>query len=1094
MVEIIEMKCRNRSCKNKEMEVYGPYVQRRRDVREIPYGERYYTILCPICGNEFSLSVAKYRKMQEEKKKKRFEKELKETTAGLPPREKLKKRYELIEKYYGKEKAEKFKREKLEKRALTDELCPVCKKAFLYAKYKDDGTVRHYYCSDPDCPAHLRVIKSHELKEKRERIIKRYKRERAPFWRPISRWKKRREVFGPSRRGRRKIYREEKRPLKESYLETKRAYRDEKREVKEAYKRGEMSRAEYYKRKTSILNRFRKEKEGYKERVHKAKKRRLGKPTRKVQEFIENRWGKDVMKAFIVILFAALGFAISGAFGSILFLFGFLSLALYYIFPSPDEETPPRELARQLKENPLTWRMVGSRAFLRNPHTVWGFLKTIFKLSTFILFIFGVWYSPMVPFKNIVLIILCFGAYFSLKMTYNTHMPHQFIESVIRFGLLGAFFIPWVIFYGIFQSGLLALLAMAFFMIPPIAEDKQNTETFAMYEMFDKFIFFGFMLVALIASGVLPLPWIGDVGWKLTGTLQWTFLYFWVVSFVAGFFSPAQTRPAMGFIMLGAATIIYGIGPGAQEFGTALLGPWYPVIQNLFSSIAKPFAEVFGQFANTFGSALMLLVNPVGYAQSIMNGTYVRDSTTGLQGAYGIEIERFEVMPIYTESPYVVSVMVKNKGAFEARNVRVILVPSANVPREEKSWVWGVKEAVLIIPRTTVAAGGWNPLSIEVHMPFLRPNITMTEEGLGFVEEPDTDRGITQNCKDDKRCVFAIDNMTKLQTSQANFYSDGIMCPAVVNYGLMTKEKAKVLPFIGMIQYDYNISSNLEVEAMSKEEWNRKVEEMELQPRFKKLTTFTNAPVMLNVDTLEQPILEGSPFHIALNIVSAHRKGRVVGNATVRLEIPTNFTRGKGEENLPPCVPDKIKPKIIKQDDTTTLLEWKGLSEPYAIFCSFPPIKVPEGPTITYMVRADASYTFTKWDTLDTRMQFGGTACCKEEEDCPIPRQICDTSTNKCGAGAAATLEERLNAIEQQLDEIDTRIKSVEEKTVEDWKQIITMLQNLKTSVQSDWDSASEEEKSRSQEAYNALIETIDNAINTSKEACKELNNDADCV
>ena len=808
------------------------------------------------------------------------------------------------------------------------------------------------------------------------------------------------EKRGKQERGRRRQFRRDVRTAGTDWL-TRQGFADiqDFRQRATAAQRGALRKhlgGERQKLRTDVLRETPKEAE---ERERgRAKRRRAHRLRRRIPNYIENRWGKEVMKVFTMIIFVALGIAISGAFGSILFLFGFLSWALYYIFPSPDEGTPPRELARQLKENPLTWRMVGSRAFLRNPHTVWGVLKTVFKLSTFILFIFGVWYSPIVPLKNIVLIVLCFGAYFSLKMTYNTHMPHQFIESVIRFGLLGAFFIPWVIFYGIFQSGLLALLAMAFFMIPPIAEDKQNTETFGMYVMADKFIFFGLMVVALIASGVLPLPWFGDIGWKLTGTLQWTFLYFWVVSFVAGFFSPAQTRPAMGFIMLTGATIIYGIGPGAQEFGTALLGPWYPVIQNLFSSIAKPFADVFGQFANTFGNALLLLTNPVGYAQSIMNGSYVRDSTTGLQGAYGLEIERFEAMPIYTQNPYVVSVMLKNKGAFEAYNVTVMLFPSDNAPREEKSWVWGVKEAVLIIPRTAVAVGGWNPLNIKVHMPFMRPNITMTEDGLGFVEEPDTDRGITQKCIDDSICALALVSMSRLQTSQANFYSDGIMCPAVVEYALLTKEKAKVLPFIGMIQYDYAISSNLEVEAMSRTEWNRQVVEGELQPRFKKFTTFTNAPAMLNLDTLEQPILEGSPFHIALNILSAQKKGRIVGNATVRLEIPTAFLEGEGVK--PNCVPKK--PDKLESKGETTILTWNGLVEPHAIFCNFLPMKVPSGPTITYMVRANASYRFSKWDILDTRIQFGGTACCKPGEAaskwCPIPNQICRADFT-CGAG-----------------------------------------------------------------------------------------------
>jgi hypothetical protein len=676
----------------------------------------------------------------------------------------------------------------------------------------------------------------------------------------------------------------------------------------------------------------------------------------------------------------------------------------------------------------------------------------------------------MVPFKNIVLIIVCFAGYFSLRGTYQTKpfMAHQYIESVIRFALLGAFFIPWVIFYGIFQSGLLALLAMAFFTIPPIAETEEEGEK-EFLGMFFRFLFAGLMLVALIASGVLG-EWIPmfTATWQLTGTLRWTFLYFWGISFIAGFFSPTKTRPAMGFIMLGAATIIYGIGPGAQEFGTALLGPWYPVIQNLFSSIAKPFADVFGQFANTFGNALLLLTNPVGYAQSIMNGSYVRDTTTGLTGAYGLEIERFEAMPIYTQSPYVVSIMLKNKGAFEARNITVTLFPSNNTPREEREWSW------IPIPGLT-------------YLPVLRDSMNMGD--LGFKDM--SERGVkVQDCSINsyKSCNWYINGtMSKLQTVQANFYSNGTMCPAVVRYALMTKDKAKVLPFIGMIQYDYEISSNLEVEAMSRVEWNRQVEEMELQPKFKKLTTFTNAPAMLNLDTLEQPILEDSPFHIALNLLSAQKKGKIVGNATARLEIPTAFLEREGMK--PNCVPDR--PDRIETKGNTTILTWDGLGEPHAIFCNFPPMKVPSGPTITYMVRANASYTFAKWDILDTRMQFGGTACCKPREAaskwCPIPNQICRADST-CGAGTI-DISERLSDLEAQMNELQNDVENLTQEfadklivDINAYDSLIDQLDILKQQYSGDAEVVS---------AIENVKTSVNNAIKLACEKCKTW--DVDC-
>jgi hypothetical protein len=86
----------------------------------------------------------------------------------------------------------------------------------------------------------------------------------------------------------------------------------------------------------------------------------------------------------------------------------------------------------------------------------------------------------------------------------------------------------------------------------------------------------------------------------------------------------------------------------------------------------KPVGEMFSQFQNTFGQSWLLLTNPVGYAKMITEGTYTTNPL-GPTGAYGLEIDRFDVQSIYPEEPFMISINLANKGTFEAKNVKLAL-------------------------------------------------------------------------------------------------------------------------------------------------------------------------------------------------------------------------------------------------------------------------------------------------------------------------------------------------------------------------------------------------------------------------------------
>ena len=110
---------------------------------------------------------------------------------------------------------------------------------------------------------------------------------------------------------------------------------------------------------------------------------------------------------------------------------------------------------------------------------------------------------------NIFYIGIAIGGYFLMKVDYDPNTPAEFIESVFRF-FIGIFFIP-SIFINIFDSWVLGAIALAFFAVPPLpSSDNENlgqvlsrglSGATAYYEMFDKFLFAGLMLIALIGSG-----------------------------------------------------------------------------------------------------------------------------------------------------------------------------------------------------------------------------------------------------------------------------------------------------------------------------------------------------------------------------------------------------------------------------------------------------------------------------------------------------------------------------------------------------------------------------------------------------------------
>ncbi|MBU0530814.1 MAG: hypothetical protein KKC05_04025, partial [Nanoarchaeota archaeon] len=498
----------------------------------------------------------------------------------------------------------------------------------------------------------------------------------------------------------------------------------------------------------------------------------------------------------------------------------------------------------------------------------------------------------------------------------------------------------------VFDSFFLMLITLAFFFYIPRAP-RANTWIFI-----SVMIVIPFLAFANSASMGLGLemgesfyPW----EWNSAAII---FMGMWLLAFVAGLEgSDIESRQVMGLILIFTSFFIFSIGIGTQEVGQAFFGPWWPTVYTGAADLFEPMSEAWSQLQQTMGLGWKMFTDPYGYAQGIVSGNYVRDPTTGLEGAYGVEIESFTSTPIFIEAPFSLSMIVKNKGAFEADNVRVAIFSTQKAAREERT------------------IGDYVPIQAlgDVHIPFALGD-RIPVEAYGFDDTDNTNAfacnmgvcggGLFEDNMDDEGLGKQTFDLEKLDSRQLLFKSDhGVSCETILEYELTDK----FIPIMGMVQYEYSIYSTLDMSIMSKDEWNRQIADGSLETQYKKPSKLTNAPVRLNIDTLEQPIREGTPFFIGLSLLSAQGDNSDVTNATVRLEYPQSF-------NLLTCVPQA-------SSSLGNVVTWNDFKPYVPAYCQFSGVKGLDSPSETFLIRANASYTFSKWKTLNTKFEFGGKDC-----------------------------------------------------------------------------------------------------------------------
>jgi DNA-directed RNA polymerase subunit RPC12/RpoP len=390
-----------------------------------------------------------------------------------------------------------------------------------------------------------------------------------------------------------------------------------------------------------------------------------------------NRLYENTQKTAFSIALALVGIVIGALFG-MPFLLGFLFWAMRNLLPTPK----PLKLVDDWEGNKFGSLFARGEDFNNRYSTGIAATKSLLKILMLISFGYG-FFATELPFRGMLLLLFCFTAYFSLPGEFSTEESYKFVEGLFR--PIVAIFLAFGVFSAIFQSAELAWLTLAFFAMIPVVTEKKNVARAignagsgiaANYEMFDKIVFVFFMLIGLFYiafGGGMNLDW---------GTLAGNvFFPLWIISLIGGITSPSQVRPYTGVLVLLVVFLFYTAGAGDQIVGQGFFGAWWPTVHNTITAITTPMGDMFSTLGNTFGQTFMLLTNPMGFAQQIMEGTYEPNPLGGPTGAFGVEIENLQVPAIYPGTQAMLTLNVKNAGPVKGENVKVGSIPNLSSQR-----------------------------------------------------------------------------------------------------------------------------------------------------------------------------------------------------------------------------------------------------------------------------------------------------------------------------------------------------------------------------------------------------------------------------
>ena len=470
--------------------------------------------------------------------------------------------------------------------------------------------------------------------------------------------------------------------------------------------------------------------------------------------------------------------------------------------------------------------------------------KTLLKILS--IFFFGLgFFSTDLPFRGFLLIVFCFLAYFDLPGEYSSTEPQKFLEGMLRPGI--ALFFAFGVFWGIFRSMELAWITLAFFMVFPVAQERNVARAIgyagsgvtSTAETFDKIIFGALMVIcafSVMLGGGLNL----DLG-TIFGNI---FFPFWIIALLGGLTSPANVRPYTGVIMIILVFVFYTSTTGGQVVGQGFFGVWWPSVHNTVTSVTKPMVDVFANIGTTFGQTIMLITNPVGFSKQIIDGSYVKTGTAP-PGAFGIEIESLEVPALYPGTFSMATFNIRNAGPVNAKNV----VVTFNLPDSHKD--------IISVTDQTKRYAAIEP---------------------GMIEP-----------------LF--------------FNMDASDCKKITASAWWSRQSARneYVRVSVTVAYDYEVSSWMPLTIISEDEWRNRVSKGTFAPS--KIGSFiSTSPVKLSIGSFDQPLVAGNnrQFYIGFNMTPSEKGDIDWPSATFDMSFPAEL--GDKHTCIPPFIPGSYPP------------------------------------------------------------------------------------------------------------------------------------------------------------------------------------------
>jgi hypothetical protein len=560
--------------------------------------------------------------------------------------------------------------------------------------------------------------------------------------------------------------------------------------------------------------------------------------------------------------------------------------------------------------------------------------------------------------------------------------------AIFVFGLFGG---------GLFHAPAIGTLFLAFFAIIPKPSETENlaralglglSGATANYEMWDKLLFLIIMLLAGgMSFGLFGAGVSFDIGLFSGGSLGIIFSAIWAIALLVGLFSPSETRPAMGIIIMIISFITFGSTVGEQAMGTAFFGQWWPMLHNSATQLLEPVGKLGEMMQQTFGQSFLMLTNPVGYAQQIMSGQYAKNPN-GPTGAYGLEIQNFAVDTIYLEEPFSIRFDIANKGPYTARNVNLQILSNMPDTLINDNALAGSDTTLKLAGETKYDHIKWYKYkydSLQNHDLLKDPVIPQDVKPMFLTG--------TIGCTSIGKTPWGAEWVTKIPQEELRQHYVSYM----INY-----------------TYDYNVDSSLQIDVISESEWYNLVRDNKLV-RSQVSSLISTAPVKLSIGAMDQPIREGMPFYVGYNLTSAEGSNTMIGNAVVNMIIPSDFGVPKTcTHNIDPnneLITLPIHGSGINTEITNLIFsavnqramsnfaekmaQWRGKTKIFTVrnqdndiiayvlswslvggdakysFCNWD--KAPNlvnAPRRTFTLMANSTYTFNKWEKKDTMINF----------------------------------------------------------------------------------------------------------------------------